>query len=283
MSYKRVKSYLADKPVLAYGNGNYFAKSITAVGDDIPLDENARRTIPTGMFWAVDLAGAYRPLPRAKVVTAIGTGSPNITVSPIAGFKVGDILRIVEPYTALTITAVEVGQTQTITVNGSTATATATTTAVGDLALLVKQAVENTYPLNSYIYCVVSAGVVYIFPKDGKTLYGVTEGGSATATLSGATLTYNATAIGTISSINGETGVITLGANAGVAVPAGIGIGASVKEVVGLTCGAMDFSDQNRINLALLTASSGVRIEMLPYFEESFRTQFPKIRFDYNI
>lgn len=284
MSYRKMMTFNSDKAILAFSSGNIFGKSITLVENGIPFDENGNKTVPSGMFVAEKTDGTYRFLPRAKVTTAITTASPTIAVSPVIPFEVGESLYILEPYVSLTITAVTAAQTQTITINGITATATASTAVNADLAILVANAVNNTIGINTVAYAIASGDSVYIFPKDGKSLLGVTEGGTATATLSGATMAYNATAIGTIASINAVAKTITLGANAAVAVPVGVNIGTrNIKSIVGMCLGGMDLTEQNRVNLAILTESSGVREHLLPYFEEGFRDLFPKVIFSTNI
>lgn len=284
MSYRKMMTFDTDKAILAFATGNIFGKSITLAENGIPFDANGNKTIPSGIFVAEKADGTYRFLPRAKVTTAITTNSPSIAVSPVIPFEVGEALYILEPHTILTITAVEADNTQTITINGVTATATASTSVNADLAVLVANAVNNTGGINTLAYAIASGDSVYLFPKDGKSLLGVTEGGTATATLSGATMAYNNTAIGTIASINAVAKTITLGANATVAVPVGVNIGTrNIKSVVGMCLGSMDLTEQNRVNLAILTESSGVREHLLPYFEEGFRQLFPKIIFSKNI
>lgn len=284
MSYRKMQRFDTDKALLAFSSGNIFGKSITLEENGIPFDENGNKSVPSGMFVAEKADGSYRFLPRATVKTAIATNSPTIAVSPVIPFEVGEALYILEPHTILTITAVTAAQTQTITVNGITATATASTGVNADLAILVANAVNTTGGINSEIYAIASGDSVYLFPKDGKSLLGVTEGGTATATLSGATMAYNNTAIGTIASINAVAKTITLGANAAVAVPVGVNIGTrNIKNIIGMCVGGMDLTEQNRVNLAILTESSGVREHLLPYFEEGFRKMFPKVIFSKNI
>lgn len=284
MSYRKMMTFDTDKAILAFATGNIFGKSITLAENGIPFDANGNKTIPSGIFVAEKADGTYRFLPRASVTTAIATSSPTIAVSPVIPFEVGEALYILEPYTVLTITAVSATQTQTITINGVTASAVASNTVNADLAVLVANAVNNTLGINNIAYAIASGDDVYLFPKDGKSLLGVTEGGTATATLSAATMAYNNTAIGTISSIDAVAKTITLGANAAVAVPVGAKIGTrNIKSIVGMCLGSMDLTEQNRVNLAILTESSGVREHLLPYFEEGFRQLFPKIIFSKNI
>lgn len=285
MSYRKMMTFDTDKAILAFSCGNVFGKSITLVEGGIPFDANGNKTVPSGMFVAENADGTYRFLPRATVTTAIADNtSATIAVSPVIPFEVGEALYILEPHTVLTITAVTATQTQTITINGATASAVASTAVNADLAVLVADAVNNTTPINSFAYATASGDSVFLFPKDGKSLLGVTEGGTATATLSAATMAYNNTAIGTIASIDAVAKTITLGANAVGAVPEGANIGTrNIKSVVGMCLGSMDLTEQNRVNLAILTESSGVREHLLPYFEEGFRQMFPKIIFSKNI
>ena len=279
MSYKNLISYPVDKALLAFADGNQFGKSITVVGSNIPLNGEGKRFIPSGLFVAENADGTYRFLPRAKVTTAITTAMTSISVSPVEGFKVGDVLYTTYPSTTLTISAAAIAETQSLTIAGVTVTVTATTNVAADLAALLETAIKANMTLNSLIRVVRVAGVLRLEPLDGKTLYGVTEGGTATGSLSAATMAYTATAIGTITAIDPTAKTLTLAAVAGVAVPVGVTIGAEVKGIVGLTCGSMDFTQQNRINVAVLTKSGGVREHLLPYFEEGFRSLFPQVLF----
>jgi hypothetical protein len=279
MSYKNLISYPVDKALLAFADGNQFGKSITVVGSNIPLNDEGKRLIPSGLFVAENADGTYRFLPRAKVTTAITTAMTSISVSPVEGFKVGDVLYTTYPSTTLTISAPAIGETQSLTIAGVTVTVTATTTVAADLAELLETAIKANMTLNSLVRVVRAAGVLRLEPLDGKTLYGVTEGGTATGALSAATMAYTATAIGTITAIDPTAKTLTLAAVAGVAVPVGATIGAEVKGIVGMSCGSMDFTQQNRINVAVLTKSGGVREHLLPYFEEGFRSLFPQVLF----
>ena len=284
MSYRKMMRFDTDKAILAFACGNQFGKSITLEENGIPFDENGNKSVPSGMFVAEKSDGSYRFLPRATVKTAITTGSPNLSVSPVIPFEIGESLFIIEPHTILTITDVEAAQTQTITINGSIASVVATTAVNADLAVLVADAVNNTTPINTVAYAIATGDTVYLFPKDGKSLLSVTEGGTATATLSAAAMAYNNTSLGTIASINAVSKVITLAADSAVAVPVGVKIGTrNIKSIIGLAIGGMDLTEQDRVNLAILTQSGGVREHLLPYFEEGFRQMFPQILFSKNI
>lgn len=272
-------TYAIDPAILAFTEGNIANISVTVDDDYITLNADDKKIVPAGM-WVADVAGVYRFLPRATVTQAATTSDTTLKFSPYNVFVAGDVLYFTEPYVTLTITASTAAQTQTITVLGFTATATATTTNVTTTATEVVAAINSTAGLSDLVYAVNAAGVVYIFAKDGVTNYGVTEGGTVTATLSAATMSRNTTAIGTISTITNSTGLVTLTGTASAAVPIGAHIGVAGAKVLGLHVHAVDYTIAYSKDLALYTQAAGVRTQYLPYFDGAIKAAFPKMLFD---
>lgn len=275
-------SFFVDPPILANTGAEINVANRNAHIDATYITPNAelKLQVPAGLFVA-NVNGVDRFLPRTKTNTLItGSSSTTFTTSLYNIFVPGDVLYTVEPYVTLTITSVSATQTQTITVDGITATATATTTSVTTTATEVATAINTTAGLNQIVYALSTAGVVYIYAKDGQTLYGVTEGGTVTATLSAATMSYNTTAIGTISSIAYATGVVTLTAAASATVPIGANLGVvGIQEIKGLHIHAIDFTVIKNRPISLYSVASAVRTQFLPYFDYTLIKKFPKILF----
>jgi hypothetical protein len=275
-------SFFVDPPILANTGAeiNVANRNAHITSDYISPNSELKLAVPAGLFVAT-INGVDRFLPRAKTSTLVSAASSTtVTLSPYNVFVPGDVLYTVEPYTTLTITATTPTQTQTITVDGITATATATTSSVTTTASEVVTAINNTPGLNTKVYALSTAGVVNIYAKDGETIYTVTEGGTVTATLSSATMSYQTTAVGTISSINYTTGVVTFNAAAGVTVPVGANIGvAGIQEIKGLHIHAVDFTVIKNRPISLYTVASAVRTQFLPYFDGTLVKKFPKMLF----
>jgi hypothetical protein len=278
-----------DKPIFAFSEDNFathnvtvFRKSSSGAGvlNYIGLNEEDRRSVPEGMFVCEMTNSDIRFLPRGEVKAAVSTASPTISMSPWNIFAVGDVLSVVEPYVVLTVTASAATQTQTITINGQTATATASSATVATTASEIAAAI-NAHPyLKTIVFAKSRAGEVYIFSYDGVTLWGVTEGGTVTATLSAATMSYNATAIGTIASINNNTQEVTLAANATANLPIGTHLQANgISTIYGLAIHSYDFDIPESQDIALFTQSNGVREQFLPYLDGDIKRRLPGLNF----
>lgn len=277
--FNQSQTFSTDKAILAFTEGNIANISVTVPDTYIGLNSESRKVVPEGLFVA-EVGSAYRFLPRAKVTQAISSSATTFKMSPYNIFVPGDVLFVNDPYVTLTVTASAATQTQSITVSGRTATAIATTTNTTTTATEIVTAINNSAYVNEMIYAVNAANVVYIFSKNGITNIPITEAGTVTATLSGAVLTVNTTAIGTISNINPVTGIVTLAANASVDLPIGVGIGVPVNKILGLHVHSVDYTIATAKSLALYTQAAGVRTQYLPYFDGLIKEIFPKMLFD---
>lgn len=262
---------------------NVANRNATITDEYITLNSDSKYQVPAGLFVATMTNGDQRFLPRAKSLAAVtGSSTTTLTLSPYNIFKVGDVLHTVEPYVTLTITTVSAAQTVTVTLNGVIATATATTTNTTTTASEVVTAINTTPLLKDHIYALNVANVVYIYAKDGKSLYTLTTGGTVTSAALGnsGVMTHNNTAIGTILSINHLTGVVTLTAAATATVPIGANLGVrGISEIKGLHIHAVDFTVIKTHNLSLYTVASTVRTQLLPYFDYTLINTFPKMLF----
>lgn len=249
----------------------------------ITLNNESKFQVPAGLFVARMTDGKERFLPRAKSRAAVTASSTTtLTLSPYNIFKPGDVLHTVEPYVTLTITTVSAAQTVTVTEAGVTATATATTTNTTTTAQEVVAAINSTPLLNEKVYALNAANVVYIYAKDGVSLYTLTTGGTVTSAALGnsGVMAHNNTAVGTILSINHLTGVATLSAAATVTVPIGANLGVrGIQEIEGLHIHAVDFTVIKSHPLSLYAHSVGVRTQLLPYFDFTLIRRFPNISF----
>lgn len=276
--FNQSQVFLTDKAILAFTEGNIANISATVTDQFIGLNSENRRTVPEGLFVA-EVGNVVRFLPRAKVKVATSTSSPIVNMSPYNIFVPGDILHVNDPYVILTVTASAATQTQTITVSGRTATATVTTNNTTTSASEIALAINSAAYVQEIVYALSVNNLVYIFAKDGITNIPITEGGTVTATLSGAILATNTTSIGTIQSINPITGDVTLSANSSVVLPVGTGIGVHINKILGLHVHSVDFDIATAKDLALYTQAAGVRIQYLPYYDGLIKTVFPKMLF----
>lgn len=276
--FNQSQVFLTDKAILAFTEGNIANISATVTDQFIGLNSENRKTVPEGLFVA-EVGNVVRFLPRAKVKVATSTSSPTVNMSPYNIFVPGDILHVNDPYVILTVTASAATQTQTITVSGRTATATVTTNNTTTSASEIALAINSAAYVQEIVYALSVNNLVYIFAKDGITNIPITEGGTVTATLSGAILATNATPIGTIQSINPITGDVTLSANSSVVLPVGTGIGVHINKILGLHVHSVDFDIATAKDLALYTQAAGVRIQYLPYYDGLIKTVFPKMLF----
>ncbi len=287
MSYVLRQDYVIDKELLYYQDGNIVGISRTvlpAVGDNIAINDQERRLVPQGI-WAVDMPdGTARFLPRAKVAnTAVTTGSPTVEVGTdlASVFLPGDVIYAVGNYSVLTITSVAVGQTVVLDIGdyADVLIATSTTAVNADFAVEVADAINSNLPLSRILKAVATGDTVYLYSPDAVTTTSVAVDGTSTATasLSAANLLPNNTALGTIQSIDGVAGTLTLAANSAIAVPVGVPVGAKYKQLLGLVLHARDFTEMNQQNLAILSVSSGVKEGFIPYVDSEIKKALPKI------
>lgn len=278
-------SYAVDPAILVNVGAdiNVANRNCYVTSDFITLNAEAKSEVPAGLFVATTTAGVDRFLPRTKTTTAVTASSTTtVTLSPYNIFVPGDVLHTVEPYVTLTVTTVSAAQTVTVTLEGVVATATATTTNTTTTASEVVTAINSTPIMKDRVYAINAANVVYIYSKNGVSLYTLTTGGTVTSAALGnsGVMAHNNTAIGTISSIAYATGIATLTAAATATVPIGANLGVrAISDIKGLHIHAQDFTVIKAKPLSLYADSVGVRTQLLPYFDFTLISKFPNIQF----
>lgn len=269
-----------DKAIFAFTTGNRHPYSVTMTDEFIGLNAEGKKAVPGGLFVAeIEDGNNYRFLPRATVTQEITTALDYFKMTPYNIFVPGDVLYILEPYVTLTVTAATAAQTQTLTLDGRTATSIAPSNVPAEVAAQIAKDFNNAPYVSDKLKFTAAGAVVYITSKD-NSLPTISEGGTVTATLSATTLAVNATAIGTIKTIDSPTGTVYLEAVGGVAVPVGMRIGVPVNRVLGLHSHAIDFTTAPSKDIAVCNRSRGVRIQFLPYFDGDLETRLPQITFD---
>ena len=269
--------FFVDPPILANTGAdiNVATGNVTMTNQYISPNSDLKIAVPAGLFVAETTPGNFRYLPRTTNQALVTSGSSTtVTLSPYNVFVAGDTLSVVEPYTVLTISAVSVSQTVTVTVNGVTSTTTADTSVTTTTASEVAANINATPLLSYYVFAIANANTVYLYAKDGITLYTVNVGGTATASLSASAMAFNNTAIGTISSINYITGVATLTGTATATVPIGAHLGMTVLNILGLDIHARDFTIIQRQNISLYSRAVAVRTQFLPYYDGDIERRF---------
>lgn len=291
--YNVSESFGVDKAILAYARGTFAQRSVSVNRDYITPDanNNYRRSVPAGLFVAEIGSNQYRFLPRTKTSEAITTSSPNASLGKLSYlFKTNDVLYAVEPYAVINLGgSIANGQVLTVTVGGRPTSINLTSGVVGDQATVVANGVNSAPYLSSIVKAVADVvnGKVVLLSWDGVTEHPLSISGTAVSTggtsIAGSVtkLTTNATPIGTIASINGESGTATLTSNASAALPAGVNIGVYVNNILGLHVHSVDYTSAEIRDLALYTEALGVRIHLLPYFDGDIARRFPNMQFDY--
>ncbi len=288
--FSRTKKYTQDKPILASPNGISKIRSANISRDYLSFDNNGTKSIPAGMFVAKlkNSSGnfIFRPLPRAKVTTAITTSTRELSVGYGYQFIAGDVLFIHEPYVEFTIANTN---SLTVTFNGRTITSVATGAGNATEAAIIHARTLNESPfINKVLRFVAGATKVYAIAKDGYSNIKFAVGGSGSFATTGSnpvitldTTVVNTTAIGTVLSVNPTTGKIVLVADSGIAVPVGFNIGVTVESVYGLLDGSYDFTDERPNADAALVSEGNVYLGSLPYFDESIIVDLPELKVAY--
>ena len=259
-----------DKPIFAFTEGIRTPHSATITGEFISPNKDGNKSFPAGMFIAVK-NGRRRLLPRAKVTVAAVSGQTRFKTTFPYTFIPGDELTIVEPYIALTVSGTGMASilfnermVQVTPIGAGTATE-----AASQLATLFSETL-----LNDYFRFVAAGTSLYVFAKDGMSLYTVTGSGSLSA---GGALTVNTTPIGTVSFIDTMTEEIVLNAGAGLAVPVGFNVGVKVDYVVGILPTSGNVSNV-RPSMDVGVADEGkLWLGALPYYDGDIERQVPRL------
>ena len=291
MSYWNIqRPYMQDKPVV--GSHHFSAeKSVTLLDNYVGLDQYGVRSVPAGLFVA-NVGGVDRFLPRDTVrTTALVAGSSQvIKVNYPELFQVGDVLYALEPEGLITLASTwAANDTVRIELRERSLGIEVeyTHTQVGaNLAALDDELVAalnlSTNPLAKYArFEVGTTGQVKVFSKGLQFELAITEG----AADAGATATVNTQVdatprlIGTVSSINHATRVLTLGAASAVALAVGGQVGTLTLDIYGLYNHSIDFTDKPQCTIKVIDRCDRVYIQALPYFDHQLMARFPRLKF----
>lgn len=259
-----------DKPIFAFTEGIRTPHSATITGEFISPNKEGNKSFPAGMFIAA-IGDKRRLLPRSKVTVAPTTGSPRFKVAYPYNFIAGDQLYVVEPYIALTVSGTGMAGilfnerlVQVTPIGAGTATEAAI-----QLASLFSQTI-----LNQYFRFLADGTTLYVFAKDGISLYSITGSGTLSA---GGDLTVNTTAIGTVSFVDNKTEEVVLSANAAIAVPIGFNIGIKVDYIIGILPTSGNLTNM-RPSMDVGVADEGkLWLGALPYYDGDIERQVPRL------
>lgn len=276
-------NHTVDLEVFAFQEGNYATGNYTVNADKIAADQNGDRQILAGSFLAsTDFGSTVRYLPRAVLSAATAGSASSLTVANDRYLFAGDVLTIVEPTHLLTYSSVGSGDSTTITIAGQAITVTSATTTIATFASAIATAINSDVRLARIVRAASTAGSVRLFAKDGVSCYTVAAtvtGGTLAVSGGSAAVMQMNVAVGTISSINYATNVVTLASGSAPIMPIGTNVGMPCTDIYGIDPIGRDFRIKSRQDVAVFLISSGVRINFLPYFDDTLRTQLNRINF----
>lgn len=248
-----------------------FTKSATIRKTDISPDSLGQYKLPSGFFIA-RMGTTYRPMPQMRLTTATTTSSPRFKVSCPYIFKAGDVLNILKPYTVLTVSGTGAGS---LALNGRVVSYNPVGAANATEAATLSAKYYNDSVLGNYLDFIAAADKLWVFAKDGFTLYTVTPTGTLGS--SGVTLALNTTAIGTVMSVDASTDEVVLTSNAAVAVPVGVSIGVVVDEVYGIHIGSVTFKQfEDRRDIPVCSAVQ-LRLPQMPFWDDYVKRDVPNL------
>lgn len=238
-----------------------------------------------------------RILPRMTTVAATALNGTSVTFKPNTSgiFIAGDVLSIIPPSARISITGTWANaDSVTVTIAGIPITYGVVTADIGTAAattLNIANKIISAINANPYLSRLVSAlpvaapsngADIVLWSKDFTSLYSLlatrTAAGNGNAVASAATFAPNTT-VGTISSVNTVTDVVTISA-AAVSVPLGmpLGVSASSPENLGLLSPAIaiDLLYRESQNYGLYV-DTDVYLNRLPYIDGQLTALYPQI------
>jgi hypothetical protein len=281
MVFLKRTQYAQEKNIFLYHETNEANRNATIDNTKIQLNAAGKREVPEGMFVAM-IGDTARYLPRATTTVATATNSPSVVVTPAQIFAPGDVLYAVEPYATVTLGGTPLTtDVVTVTVDGVALAVTTGSAVLADVAVTVRNAINNDTVLSQKVFAKSAGAVVYVFAKDGISTYSfaVAKSGDITVTASGALTVFGA-ALGTVASINVATSTLTLTGNASAVLPIGSHIGVrTVNEVLGVDPHQRDMTDTEVQTIGVYNISSGVRENYLPYIDGDIKRRLPQLNF----
>ena len=251
---------------------------------------NGKKFIPAGTFFA-DLTGGYcRPLRRTKVTADTPAGATIIPIISPQFFAAGDALLTIVPTGQVTLSSSTTGwavaDTITVTIAGQAVIYTVIAGDIGGSLVatngLIAAKVAALINAQSFRLVTASASLAIVnltsTTGEAHTLTATDTGANGAVTASGATLIARQT-VGTIASINVALGTITLSAGSAVALLAGQAIGINTRPI-GMIVQSLSLGDLDGIDAPEqgLYTSVSVRLDLLPYYDPTIKTDLPEIQ-----
>jgi len=269
------------------------------VSQAVGADGVAQKLFAPGYFaGSIPGSNKARILPRTRTTAAVVTTAATMTVFDPQIFIPTDIITTISASGAITIgpatgvtwvagdiaTAVVAGVSVSYTVQASDVAGTTPQTAQA-IATKLLAAIVGDYRLVSRVRGQALAGIISLFSRDLTTLHTLTvskTGVNGTITASGATFTAGGTLVGTVSAINVDTSIITLTANAAIAVNPGVPVGVVTSSPANLgmiqPTQPIDLLRDLSTDVGLFTSASVYGARM-PYWDAQLANLFPEITF----
>lgn len=285
MYWNTQRPTIVDKPILKYRDFRA-TESVAVLASSVSLNKYGDKVVREGHYLA-EVNGVDRFLPRAINQVETPTSSAVLNTKTPEIFLVGDVL-----YSQGYLYEADLGGTWA---TGDVAFIRASNAALGvdvyqEFTLQGADASAFDAEIVAAINAIGSSLAEFAYARTDTDLtvslyfkgmpmtvqVGVVS--SAAGTFAESTAIASAKAlIGTIQSIDYQTGDITLAANAAVLVPMGVGFGTLQQRIYGLYNHSTDFTERPTCNLAAITEASGVYLQALPYYDLELRARFPKL------
>lgn len=283
MSYIQRSNYKQDKQIFIYPTVNETTRNVVIENTNVQLNSDGEREVPPGMFLSL-VGSTVRHLPRLTLTTATGTGSTSVVGTPVFQFTAGDVLYVVEPYAIVTQGGtLAAADTVTVTIENHAVVSTATGSSLATNASLIAANINADAYLSQIVKAIASSTSVYVYAKNGISTYTIAvadSSGDLTTAISGSlTKLAIGSAVGTVSTVDTATNTITLTGNASVVLPVGTHVGVKTNQIYGLDPLSRDMTEQNKLNIACFTSSTGVMENNLPYIDDDVKRRFPKMNF----
>lgn len=245
-----------------------------------------KKLLLSGHILTRQASGLLRIVPRARVTVPVAAGT-TVTVKDARCFVAGEVLSILAPAARVLLGGTYANaDTITITVDGVAVVHTVANYSTNTLlGLAVAQTLNNNPGFSRKAIALAENGYVYVYAKDFKTLYtfaAVRTSVSGTVTiLNSATALASGLAIGTILSINVDTGVVTLTAASSNRLPAGMPIGVDTKlDIIGIIETARDLLES--VDDVVGAGGGVINNRAIQYFDREIAEALPGIRTYYS-
>lgn len=240
-----------------------------------------KRIIDTGFFVA-EVRGNARILPRSQIAEPALIGSTVISLDPFTVFVPGDTIEYVGSFAVLTPSLYQIGQIFNFIADGIKARVEIPTTT--NVGTFLADAL-NKSKLKSKISVTSNSpdfDTLRVMAKEPVTTFSLqTENVNTVGTFIEDTIVAPADqAIGTIQSINAETGEIFLTAPLTSNLEPNVKVGVEIESISGLITEEYSLRSRPFVNVTLTTSNPLVYTENLPYFDEEIRKTFNNLSFN---